>query len=270
VRRPWIVVGGAAAVAAALLALVIARPWRPVPPSWAAAVRGGSAMRDGKPITGATRLPVGAWLESGESRVRLLVADIGTVELGPGTRARIVATGAERHELRIERGSLVATIEAPPRRFVVDTPRAVVTDLGCAFELTVDETGRGRLVVTGGKVGVADVGGANEIVVPAGSGVELTERGASAPAQPNAPPTIAPSAPPTIAPNAPPTIAPKSPHHPEHAGAHKPTHAPQPHALPSHTPAAPQAHKPASPTNKPAPSPRIEHDPLKELERSVP
>ena len=84
VRRPSIVVGAAAAVAAALLALVIARPWRPVPPSWAATVRGGSAMRDGKPITGATRLPVGAWLESGESRVRLLVADIGTVELGPG------------------------------------------------------------------------------------------------------------------------------------------------------------------------------------------
>ena len=83
--------------------------------------------------------------------MRLRVADIGSVELGPATRARIVATGAARHELALERGSLVATIDAPPRRFVVATPRALVTDLGCAFELTVDEAGRGRLAVRAGR-----------------------------------------------------------------------------------------------------------------------
>src|SRR5205807_4015326 len=108
--------------------------WRPRPrheetptqASWAALVQSGAATSDGHTIAGATRLLVGAWLETQSAHVRLEVADIGSVELGPATRARIVATSATRHELRLERGTLVATITAPPRQFVVTTPRAVV------------------------------------------------------------------------------------------------------------------------------------------------
>ena len=243
-RRAWIAGAAATAAAAALVALVIARPWRPRPPAWMATVRDGATTRT-------TRLAVGEWLDTGATRVRLVVADIGTVELAAGTRARIVATGAARHEMELARGTLAAAIDAPPRRFVVDTPEAVVTDLGCAFELTVDEAGHGRLVVTAGKVAVRH-GDAPEIVVPAGGRVALSQH---APPPPSAPP---PSAPP---PSAPP------PHH-QHAPAHAPKPAAHAHAPKTPTPpAAPHPQPHAAPAKKDEP-PRIQHDALKALQQS--
>ncbi len=213
-RRSVVFAAALSAAAAALLVLLVAKPWRPGDPrdrehggppgSWAALVRDGAATRDGQPITGATRLPIGAWLETQSGRVQLAVADIGTVELAPGTRVRIVATGPLRHELQLARGALAATIDAPPRRFVVTTPRAVVTDLGCAFELSVDESGRGRLVVTAGRVALSSRGDAREIVVNAGARVDLSERGPEAPYVPTEPrqpaPAPAPMQPPAVAP----------------------------------------------------------------------
>jgi hypothetical protein len=82
------------------------------------------------------------------------VTTIGHVELAPSTRARIVATGAQ-DRLRLERGTASARITAPPRRFAVETPHAVITDLGCAFEVTVDENGVEHVKVAEGRVGVA-------------------------------------------------------------------------------------------------------------------
>jgi ferric-dicitrate binding protein FerR (iron transport regulator) len=260
-RRTFVVAAAMAAMAAGLVALLIAKPWRPRPrhdetttqASWAATVRDGAATSDGRALAGATRLLVGAWLETGSSHVRLAVADIGTVELAPQTRARIVATSATRHELRLERGTLVATIDAPPRHFVVTTPRAVVTDLGCAFELTVDESGRGRLVVTAGKVAVTG-SDAREVVVDAGARVDLSERGPGAPYVPHAeaPQPPQPPAPPPIAPH-----AAKPPHHATH--------------IKSAPPAAPPPIKTkiehAQPPRK-EPT-KIEHDALKDLKNSV-
>jgi ferric-dicitrate binding protein FerR (iron transport regulator) len=282
-RRTFVVVAAAmTAMAAAIVALLIAKPWRPAP-SWAATVREGTATRDGQPIAGATRLPVGAWLETQSGRAQLTVADIGVVELAPATRARIVVTGAQRHELELARGTLVARIDAPPRRFAVRTPRAVVTDLGCAFELTVDESGRGRLVVTAGKVAVGS-SEVPEVVVVAGARVELTARGPGAPYTPRAEslsrpaqPAIVPHA--AAAPEPPialqPSIAPQSPIAPpavSHPGkpAHPPAHstkAPSGPRRPSKAPPAVAAPpQQAPPPSKPA---KVEHDPLKELQRSV-
>src|SRR5688572_26839738 len=67
------------ALSAALVAIFLLRP--PPRASWA--------------ITGRGRLPVGEWLDTGATRVRLEVATIGTVDLEPNTRARILETGAQ-------------------------------------------------------------------------------------------------------------------------------------------------------------------------------
>ncbi|MGZ3425176.1 MAG: FecR domain-containing protein [Polyangia bacterium] len=275
-RRTFVVAAAMTAMAAALVAILIARPWRPGA-SWAATVRDGSATRDGQPIAGETRLPVGAWIETQSGRVRLVVADIGTVELAPATRARIVATGPARHQLELARGTLAARIDAPPRRFVVTTPRAVVTDLGCAFELTVDESGRGRLVVTEGKVAVSS-GEEREVVVHAGARVELTERGPGEPYVPHAGPT-SPPPPSPIAPHAPsapiapaPPSAPTPPVAPHAtAPAHHPAHTTKAPPGPRRaTKAPPAVAAPPHPTQtKKAEPAKVEHDPLKELQRSV-
>src|SRR4030095_16231690 len=47
-------------------------------------------------------------------------------------------------------GTLHALISAPPGQFVVNTPSATATDLGCAYTLHVDEEGAGYLSVASG------------------------------------------------------------------------------------------------------------------------
>lgn len=207
-RRAFVVAAGLSALAAALVALVIARPWRGPrvggATSWAVTLPDGDATIDGRPASGVARLPVGAWLSTEHGRARLVVADIGTVELAAETRVRIVATGAERHVLQLARGTLAAVIDAPPRRFVVATPSAIVTNLGCAFELAVDEAGRGHLAVTGGRVSVAagalSPAAAREVVVDAGMRVELSERGPGVPSALDAPAPTPPTTPQTTLP----------------------------------------------------------------------
>jgi hypothetical protein len=65
---------------------------------------------------------------------------------------RLVETSEDEHRLALDRGSIQATIKAPPRLFFVDTPSAVAVDLGCAYSLDVDEAGNGLLHVTSGWV----------------------------------------------------------------------------------------------------------------------
>jgi ferric-dicitrate binding protein FerR (iron transport regulator) len=246
--RPFYVAAALTAVAAALVAVIIAHPWRPRLPSWAVTVQDGVAAR----------LTVGEWLDTGAARARLVVADLGSVELSPHTRARIVATDATRHEMELERGTLAAVIHASPRRFVVKTPRALVTDLGCAFELTVDEAGRGRLVVTEGQVAVAS-DGAPEVVVPAGAHLELAE---PAPPAPTTPTTPTPAKAPTPVPSAPPTTPAKH-HATKTVHATKTIHTTRPAVT---TPKKTQPH--AAPAQKSEPT-KMEHDPLKALKNSV-
>jgi ferric-dicitrate binding protein FerR (iron transport regulator) len=243
-RRPrtlWLATA-ALAVSAALVAIFLLRP--PPRASWA--------------ITGRGRLPVGEWLDTGTERVRLEVATIGTVDLAPQTRARILETGAQ-HQLQLDHGSLSAVIHAPPRQFSIQTPRALVTDLGCAFTLTVDATGAGSVVVTEGKVALSS--GAAEVIVPAGSQCALTAQGPGipSPSQPAAPPSEKPL-------NAPPLPTPKKAHKPS-----KPTK-PSPPAHPAATPAQPPKSKPGKnePPKGPDPGLKLHHDAFRDIDRSVP
>ena len=45
-----------------------------------------------------------------------------------------------------------ASIDAPPRYFLVQTASALAVDLGCVYTLTADERGNGQLVVEEGEV----------------------------------------------------------------------------------------------------------------------
>src|SRR5262245_8951893 len=155
--------------AAAVIALMIGSTWR--------STRGGSfevARLDGEPriestaLSGAGRIAVGQTLvTNAASRARVSVSTIGNVTIDPNSRLRLVDTRDGRHQLALDRGTLHASITAPPGQFIVDTPSARATDLGCAYTLHVDEDGTGVISVTAGWVAFERNG--LESFVPAGA-----------------------------------------------------------------------------------------------------
>lgn len=148
---------------------------RPARGSWEVARVEGAPTIDSDQINATGRLAVGEWLETDEaSRAKIKVANIGQVEVDPGSRVRLVETRLTEHRLELERGKLHALIWAPPRLFFVDTPSAVAADLGCAYTLEVDDSGRGLLHVTSGWVALETP--QRESFVPAG-GACMTQPG---------------------------------------------------------------------------------------------
>lgn len=103
---------------------------------------------------GAGRMRVGQWLrtESGAS-VELRVANIGRLTIDGDSELQLLASreGTEQR-IKLKRGRIDAFITARARLFFVDTPAAVAVDLGCAYELVVDENGDGEIIVTSGSV----------------------------------------------------------------------------------------------------------------------
>ena len=119
-------------------------------------------------IESTSRLAVGGLLETdGSSRALLSIGQIGTVELEPNSRVRLIETHVTEHRLALDRGKMSAKISAPPRLFFVNTPSAEAIDLGCAYTLEVDDAGRGLLHVTSGWVAL--VQGGRESYVPIGA-----------------------------------------------------------------------------------------------------
>ena len=134
-------------------------------PGWDYTAVRGRATIDGVAASPSGVLRPGAWIETDRAdSVRLHVGEIGIVALGPGTRARLAVAGPHAQRLTLAYGALRAEITAPPRLFVVETPAAVATDLGCAYTLTVDSLGTGLLHVTSGWVELAR--GDHLVIVP--------------------------------------------------------------------------------------------------------
>jgi hypothetical protein len=121
--------------------------------SWAVERMGGTPLVGTVAIDDRGTLPVGEWLETDErSSARLRVGRLGRADIGPGSRVRLVNAGGTEHRLAMERGQMHATIWAPPRLFLVNTPSAEAIDLGCVYTLTVDDAGSGVLTVLSGQV----------------------------------------------------------------------------------------------------------------------
>ncbi|MDQ5846828.1 MAG: FecR domain-containing protein [Acidobacteriota bacterium] len=161
----------AGVAAGLLLAVGLWAVWiytREARPFWEVARLNGAPTIGLAPIGQTGRLAVGQWLETdNSSRAQIDVGSIGSVEIDPNTRVRLVETKATEHRLELERGRMSAHIWAPPRLFFVDTPSAVAADLGCAYTLEVDDAGAGLLHVTSGWVALQLKD--RESMVPAGA-----------------------------------------------------------------------------------------------------
>jgi hypothetical protein len=162
------------AIAAAILIAIGLRsrprpgPAEPSGPSFAVTRVEGSPRVDARPLESGSRLAVGAWLETDPtSRAQIQLAQIGVVAVGPSSRIRVVAIAPNEQRLELERGAIEAHVNAVPRLFVVDTPSARATDLGCAYHLEVVPDRGTVLRVTSGAVELAGEG--RQAHVPAGS-----------------------------------------------------------------------------------------------------
>lgn len=107
------------------------------------------------------------WIETSATRTTLRIGDIGSVDVGPNTRLRVVTDRADQHRLNLAHGSIYAKISAPPRLFFVDTKSGTAIDLGCEYAMNMDEDGVGVLRVTRGWVSFQWEG--RESLVPAGA-----------------------------------------------------------------------------------------------------
>jgi anti-sigma factor RsiW len=115
----------------------------------------------------AAQLAPGTWVETGRAGgARIVVGDIGTVNVEPGSRVQLGVSGPGEHRLALARGTVSVEITAPPRVFVLETPVSTVVDLGCAYTVTVDGAG-GRLRMTEGWAALEWNG--RESLVPAGA-----------------------------------------------------------------------------------------------------
>lgn len=160
--------GVAAGLVLAVGLLAVGLYQRESRPFWEVARINGAPTIGSAPIAETGRLAVGQWLETdNSSRAQIDVGSIGSVEIDPNTRVRLVETKATEHRLELARGRMSAHIWAPPRLFFVDTPSAVAADLGCAYTLEVDDAGAGLLHVTSGWVALQLKD--RESMVPAGA-----------------------------------------------------------------------------------------------------
>jgi hypothetical protein len=118
--------------------------------------------------SGAAKLGVGQTLVTdSHSKANISISDIGTVNVEPNTRLRLVAGGNGHNRLALDRGTIHAYIWAMPGQFTVDTPSAIAVDLGCSYTLQVDDSGAGLLRTKLGWVGFKLDG--HEAFIPAGA-----------------------------------------------------------------------------------------------------
>jgi hypothetical protein len=128
----------------------------------------GSPVVNQKHIRGEGRIGAGEWIETDSgSSATVKVGEIGSVEVGPNTRLRIVTARAGEHRLALAHGEIRARISAPPRLFFVDTASGTAVDLGCEYTLDAGEDGSGLLRVTKGWISFQWKG--LESLVPAGA-----------------------------------------------------------------------------------------------------
>lgn len=107
------------------------------------------------------------------------VASIGRLRFQPGSRFRILES-AQNEVMELLEGHFDALIIADPYRFRVVTAGARLDDLGCAYEVSVDKQGAGRVEVSLGWVR-ANGAGADSFIA---QGYESTFRPGHPPSEP--------------------------------------------------------------------------------------
>ena len=119
-------------------------------------------------LDSSSQIGAGEWMETDlRSRATIKVGEIGTVDVRPGTRLRVVTARHDEHRILLSRGEILAKITAPPKLFFVDTAAGTAVDLGCEYTLSTNEDGLSLLRVTKGWVAFQWSG--LESLVPAGA-----------------------------------------------------------------------------------------------------
>jgi len=151
-REPW----RRWALAAALAVVIGLAYWgvgRRSGVRWEVVRLAGSPVVGSMPIEGSGHIGAGEWIETdAKSRAAVKIGEIGSVDVEPNTRVRVLVARPSEHRLALVRGEIRAKISAPPRLFFVDTAAGTAVDLGCEYALQVDADGFGRLEVTKGWV----------------------------------------------------------------------------------------------------------------------
>jgi hypothetical protein len=170
VKRLWL---SAAFTLAALVLVTVALAirarfeWRPGDP-WKVVALNGSPQIGSVLVKNRAQFSVGQALATDAvSRARIRVAGLGVVDVEPGSRVRLVATHARRHQIALDYGTILARMWAPPFSLAVDTPSASLFDLGCAFTLHVESGGYGTVQVTSGWVEFETA--SRSVIIPAGA-----------------------------------------------------------------------------------------------------
>jgi hypothetical protein len=145
----WLAYGAAAAVVVVAVAWFVMRGVSA--DTWTVAVLSGDARVADVPVAGSARLRAGQVFETGAAgQASIRMARIGRLDVEPNTQLRLVVSGRNQQRISLLHGTIHAHVSSPPRVFIVDTPSAVATDLGCAYTLHVDPGGDGVLRVTHG------------------------------------------------------------------------------------------------------------------------
>ena len=138
---------------------------------WNVSVLDGRPTVDRVAIDYRAALSVGQWLVTdSSSRAVIDVGDIGSVEVSPNSRVRVVSIRPTDNRIELQHGLVRAMIFAPPRQFAVESPSATAVDLGCVYTLQVAADGAGLLHVERGWVAFAHDG--RESFVPAGASAQ--------------------------------------------------------------------------------------------------
>jgi len=136
--------------------------------TWEVVALHGSPKIGSQSVAANSKLQLGQWLETDRnSQAKVFDSSIGHVTVEPQSRVRVVRSNQTEHRLELARGKIEAFIIAPPRLFFVETPAATAVDLGCHYNLSVDNDGSGLLEVTLGWVSFEHSG--QESIVPRGA-----------------------------------------------------------------------------------------------------
>jgi hypothetical protein len=169
-KRPWLSAVSALAVLVVVTVALAIRArfeWRPGDP-WKVVALSGSPQIAGSLVKDRAHFSVGqALVTDAASRARIRVAGLGVVDVEPGSRVRLIATHASRHQIALDYGTISVRMWAPPFSLAVDTPSASLFDLGCAFTLHVESGGYGTVQVTSGWVEFETP--LRSVIIPAGA-----------------------------------------------------------------------------------------------------
>ncbi|HTP89748.1 MAG TPA: FecR family protein [Bryobacteraceae bacterium] len=169
--RIWLYAGAAIAAALGVVWFTMGR----ASDNWTVAVLSGEARLGSRTVSGSARMTTGQVFETEAGAQAQIRMPRGRLEVEPETALRLVESERNTQRISLLRGTIHARVMAPPRVFIVDTPSAVATDLGCAYTLHIDPSGDGMLRVTHGWIEFEWKG--RDSLVPTGA-VAVTKAGA--------------------------------------------------------------------------------------------